>query len=97
MKPKDDGQSPARRPDPSEFEAPLKEDEPEEPAQSATTEGGENTEVMVVNPNPPTEVEGEKESEKLGSVQPQPPVELPAEVKSKLRRLENMEPRYKGK
>ena len=99
-KPKEDGQSPARRPDPSEFEAPFViEDEPEESAPVETTTVDEKTETMAPSKIAQAggEGDGEKESEKSAAVSPQPVAELSAEVKTKLRRLENMEPRYKGR
>lgn len=43
------------------------------------------------------EADGEKVLEKSATPHPQPPAELSIEVKTKLRRLENMEPRYKGR
>ena len=75
------------------------EDEPEESAPVETTTVDEKTETMAPSKIAQAggEGDGEKESEKSAAVSPQPVAELSAEVKTKLRRLENMEPRYKGR
>lgn len=92
---KDDGSSP-RGPDPSEFEnAFVIEDEGEvvETASETAIEA-EKTEKMGDNPAE-TGVGSEKGGEEVAS--PSKPAELPAEVRTKLRKLEKLESKYQGK
>ena len=91
---KDDG-STARGPDPSEFEnAFVIEDEGELSERSSEPVAEiEKTEKMGDNP---VEIgEGsQKGGEKVAS--PSKPAELPAEVRTKLRKLEKLESKYQG-
>lgn len=93
----DDG---SRGPDPSEFEgAFVIDDESEPPSRVGTPAiGAENTDQMAEK----GAEAGEEVKEKMSEVTPQNQVsspastELPAEVRTKLRKLEKLESRYQG-
>lgn len=101
-RPKDNDGIAARGPDPSEFEnAFVIEDEPEEPSRVGTPDIMDEKAALMADSNAPTEANaamdgGEKVSEKAPDTAPRPSTELPADVRTKLRKLEKLESRYQG-
>ncbi|EHK96363.1 putative Golgin IMH1 [Glarea lozoyensis 74030] len=98
-KPKDGDASPARGPDPSEFEdgAFVIEDEAEDVAAGAAIDGEK---IVTAEADTTREVqrsngEGENVPEKVTQSRPHV-TELPADVRAKLQRLENLQSKYKG-
>ncbi|TVY55000.1 Golgin IMH1 [Lachnellula cervina] len=92
LKPKDSDGTPARGPDPSEFEtAFVVEDDSEEPSGASTPVTMDEKAHLLAGGTAPLEAGGSGDGSERGTATP--PI-LPTEVRTKLRKLEKLESKY---